>query len=257
MRGQRRLVLAQITHARPHWTENARTRLARRVFVEMGRNAASVARLARRDPGQALGNLRKSGPGRIEDLAGGAVVVSAHLGPWELGPTALARLGVPVWVVVRPVREARLDRLVTRLRTAHGPRLLPRDADARRVRRLLREGAVVVVAADQQPRGRRVAGTFLGRPAWIPTGPALLARAADVPIVPMVVRRSGPGRHELRVGQPIPLDRRMPRPEAVAAAARAASGALERFVEDDLEQWGSWFHERWKEVPRPCPSDPH
>lgn len=252
MPGQRRLVVAQIAHAWPDLSVGARHRLALGAFVAMGRSALAFARLGRPDPTHALGTVTVTGAESLGALEGGAVVVSAHLGPWELGPTVLAGLvEAPVYVVVRPVREARLDRLVTGVRTAHGPRLLSRDVDARRVRALLRDGAVVVVAADQRPRGRRVAGTFLGRPAWIPGGPAVLARAANVPLVPMVLRRRGPGRQDLAVGVPIRVDRTGPRREAVDRAARAASAALERYVQEDPVQWGSWFHERWKDAP-PC-----
>jgi len=245
MPGQRRLVTGQIDRVYAERPVRWRRRLARRAFASIARSAVDVARLGRGARRELLGlvvlPLRERLAPFFSDR--GAISIGGHLGAWELVPSVLAALGAPVTVLVRPVREERLDRLVSGLRSAHGAALLRRTNDARAVLRVLRRGQVLAVAADQLPRGRRVRGRLLGLPVELPAGPAALAIAARVPLVPVGVRRAGQ-RHELLVGEPIePAARRTV--EGMEAMMAAYTERLDEWIRSSPEEW-AWFHERWR-----------
>jgi KDO2-lipid IV(A) lauroyltransferase len=252
MPGQRALVQRQIDlvyqDRHPAW----RRRLCRSVFVALGRSAADFARLRRPDRRTLRAVVPVAGEWTHLDRAHaqgrGVVVVSAHYGSWELLPAILAARGYRVAAVVRPNREVRVDRLLCRLRSALGVRLVPRTADARVLVRALRGGAIVVIAGDQRPRGRRMDGRFLGLRAWLPLGPASLAVLSGVPLVTALVRRGLCGRQEIVLGEPMQAPADLDRRAAIGELARRSTDELEREIARDPSQW-AWFHERWKSAP--------
>lgn len=243
---QRRLVRRQLDVVYRDRPVAWRRSLARRVFRELGRSAADVGLLARRDPGPLRRATLLDGTSDTTGVEGGAVVVSAHYGPWELLAAWLSLRGFPTSVVVRPNREARLDALLRRLRGAHGVALVDRG-DGAACRRALRTGRVLVLAGDQRPRGRRTPGHFLGRPAWLPTGPATLADLCSRPLVPMIIRRTGDRDNRVTVG-PVVRSMAPTGRERAVDMTRAACRWLEGEIARDAAQW-AWFHERWPDAP--------
>ena len=129
--------------------------LERRAYVHLGRSLALS--LTAGEWLQRHVELPQELPSLVDDLrSGGALVCSAHLGVWELLPTALAphlperarRLGL---VVYRPLHQRRLNHLVLRRRAASGIRLVPDRGAAPAMRAALRRGGVVGMLPDQRP----------------------------------------------------------------------------------------------------------
>jgi KDO2-lipid IV(A) lauroyltransferase len=251
MRKQRRLVSEQFARAFPEFPAAQRRGLARGVFVEMGRNAADVSRLCRAGRAELLRlvdfpEAELLAP--LLDARRGAVVASAHYGPWELLPSLLAARGARAATVVKPLRETRLDRLLVPLRTAHGVRLLRAGGGVRAALHALRSGEVLFIAADQRTRGRKTAGRFLGRPAWLPAGPASLAVLAQVPLLAAAIRRGRDGRLSLLISPPIAPGVGASRRAVIDGMTERLSRTLEVWIREEPCQW-AWFHERWKAQP--------
>lgn len=129
--------------------------LQRRAYVHLGRSLALS--LTAGEWLQRHVDLPQELPSLVDDLrSGGALVCSAHLGVWELLPTALAphlperarRLGL---VVYRPLHHRRLNHLVLRRRAASGIHLVPDRGAAPAMRAALRRGGVVGMLPDQRP----------------------------------------------------------------------------------------------------------
>jgi KDO2-lipid IV(A) lauroyltransferase len=251
MRKQRRLVSEQIAHAFPELPAAQRRGLVRGVFVELGRNAADVSRLCRAVRAELLRLVDFPADELLApllDTRRGAVVASAHYGPWELLPSLLAARGARAATVVKPLRETRLDRLLEPLRTAHGVRLLRAGGGARAALHALRNGEVLFIAGDQRTRGRRTAGRFLGKPAWLPAGPASLAVLAEVPLVAAAIRRGRDGRLSLLIAPPIRPGTGASRRAVIDGMTERLSQTLEVWIREEPCQW-AWFHERWKAQP--------
>ncbi len=169
----------------------------------------------------------------------GALLITAHLGCWELlGAWLAARLDRPA-VVTTTVRNPAVDRLLQDRRRAVGLDPLPREAGIRPVLRALARGAIVGVLVDQNVRAPGSDLAFLGRPAPTALGPFRLAARRGVPLVPAVVVRVQ-GRWLVRHAAPI-----WPRPgqEAAALAVRC-NEVLSRWIVSHPEQW-VWYHDRW------------
>lgn len=186
-----------------------------------------------------------SGADHLDELAGGVISVTAHVGNWELAGRLLAgRSGRHTHVVVAADapelhRWVRRDgdgmRFVPRLRPAVGLELLA----------ALRRGEVVAMQGDRALGTRGdVAIPFFGRPAPFPLGPFLLARAAGVPIVSAFCVLEGDRRYAIHVGKPMRVER-----GEEEAAARRWVGALEDVVREYPTQWFNFF-DLWNGVPR-------
>ena len=142
----------------------------------------------------------------------GVLLVTAHIGPWETA-THFGASKAPRRIHI--VREKEIDpkaqEFVESLLARSGNRFVTHFAGedltlALELAKSLREGDVVALQCDR-PRagGRCVNARLFGRPITLPEGPAALARAADVPILPVFHFRDG--RFRIRTARMAP-DRR-------------------------------------------------
>jgi KDO2-lipid IV(A) lauroyltransferase len=181
-----------------------------------------------------------------EALAGGrgAIVLTAHLGNWELGGRLMARRHArPTHVVLSTEQDAALEGYlrvgapgVTFVTRRQATAALPLWA-------ALRRNEVVAMQVDRAAGGRGDAmAPFFGAPAAFPLGPFLLARASGAPIVPAFCPMTDDGRYRVVVEPAI----RVGRGEEPAALA-AVIGALERMVARHPTQWFN-FYDVWGEA---------
>ena len=174
----------------------------------------------------------------------GFVLVTAHMGAWEMGsmvPASQERRRVHV------VREAETDpraqEFIARLIQSRGgdfytthfaadPQLGVTLLDA------LRQGEIVALQGDR-PRcgGRVVEATLFGHPYPMPVGPAVLARAAEVPIVPVFIFREGRLRYRCVLRPPIHVDQGRDRQKGAEEAMRRFAGELEQAIRREPHQW--------------------
>ena len=234
---------ASFPAATPHWVRDT----ARACYRHFGREAALLMggppRIER-----ALSRVVDEaglGPRLLAAVAerGGAVVVSGHLGNWELGAAAVRALGVRVTTVVQRQRGA-FGRRLGELRARLGLDVLDRDAAARPALDALRSGRILALVADQHTRLGSAPIDFLGRPAWTSLAPARLCLAADVPLFFAALVRDPSG---YRIVHEEIDDRRSGAGADPVEVTKGWVRVLEREIEQRPEQY-FWFHRRWKRV---------
>lgn len=182
----------------------------------------------------------------------GWIGVSGHLGNWEL----MASWGASLpgsragHVIAKRLPNPHLNAIVHEARQRLGLETLYRDDPPTQVVRKLKEGCRLGIVPDQDvPSLPGVFIDFMGHPAYTPTGPARLALAADVPLIPMAFLRKKNGKGFLVVHEdPILPDRSRPRREEILRLTQAWSRALENMIHEHKDQW-AWFHRRWRTTP--------
>jgi lauroyl/myristoyl acyltransferase len=194
---------------------------------------------------------------RVAGAAKGFVLVTAHVGHWEVGsrlaPTGLRR---KVHVVraeeIDPDAQEFLRRL---LRDGGGDSFefhFTRAEDPSLGARLLlalRRGEVVALQGDRgRPGQRAVEVTLFGRPHAAPLGPAALARAAEVPILPVFVFRRGRSRSLVSFHPPIEVRRSADRTEDHRLATAEIVRAVESAIRREPHQWFC-FRDLWGRRP--------
>lgn len=152
----------------------------------------------------------------------GAILATVHLGNVDLVAQVARARGFPVTIPVEPLRPSALFALVSRLRSAHGIRLVPIDGAAfGEVGAVLRRGEVVGLVVDRDAAGSSESLPFFGRSARLSIAPVLLALRYGAPILPVRCQRLSGGRYLAEVGAPID------RASAGSTRARARAMALE------------------------------
>ncbi|HEU4785844.1 MAG TPA: lysophospholipid acyltransferase family protein, partial [Gemmatimonadaceae bacterium] len=175
----------------------------------------------------------------------GLIIVTGHLGNWELGGAYIAARGLPIDAVARHMANPLFDRYLTRTRQRIGMSVVHDEEAVRRVPRSLRGGRAVAFLVDQGAVG--LASTwvpFFGRYAKTPRGPAVFALRLDAPIVFGVALRRPSGRFQLSF-EHIEARDTGDREADVDRIVADYTAALERWVRRAPEQY-FWHHRRWK-----------
>jgi phosphatidylinositol dimannoside acyltransferase len=166
----------------------------------------------------------------------GLVVVTAHMGSFEVGIAALKREVPRVHVVFRRDSAGRFERQRAALRNRLGVVEVPVDEGWTlwmRLRDALLAGEAVVLQADRVMPGQKGRPVpFLGGMMLLPTGPAKLAAMTGAPIVPVFTIRAPSGRVRVMIEPPIVVS---PGEDEIALGKIAA--VLERYVKTYPEQW--------------------
>ena len=171
------------------------------------------------------------------------VMVTAHLGSWEM---ALMAAGVRLGkggALMRRVDNPFVERLVRWTRVAPGP-LLDKQGGAAAAAAELEQGGIVALLLDENAGYKGTWVNFLGRQASTHKTAALLsARTASPILVGAAVRRPG-GRYLYRLACIEPASS----PESITAVTQHITTILERWIREDPLQW-RWIHWRWKTRP--------
>jgi len=264
---RREVALRQVAAAFPGRGEAWVRGVVEACYRHYGREAAALARLSRVDPerlaGATAGTEQLAGALAAGERppagrpGGGRIVVTGHLGNWELAGAVVAGLGYPVVAVVKPQANRRFDRRVEALRRRLGIETVPMAAAGRRLPAALAEGAVVALVADQDAGSRGVFVPFLGRPASTFRGPARLALREGVPLLFGKLVRDTAGGPDAGPDPGAPAGYRMaaeeverpePGPGAEEELTRRWTSRLEEAVRERPGQY-FWFHRRWKTRP--------
>lgn len=248
LRSRNRIALRNLRMALPERSDEEIRRIARDCWRHYARSIFEYLRTIEEPPDAIAARYSFEGPhaALFEDVRrNSAIIVTAHIGNWEMAASLLAGLDRDVRIVARPLDNPRIDRRLLRARTRAGVTIVDRRRAARNLMRALESGGIVVMVADQAVKPREGALVpFLGRPAWTTTAPARLALRFDVPIwcVYSVPHADG---LRLLVDPPI-RPRDLPEGErtieALTARMNEQIGARVRAMP---ELW-LWMHDRWK-----------
>ena len=181
----------------------------------------------------------------------GVLLVTAHLGNWELGCARLARLGLQGAVVGYRKPRDPTARWLEDVRRTYGVTTLPQATPARALLERLARGEALGLLADLEVR--RLAGAFVpffGRPALTMTAPAALARARGIPLLPLrcVAREGGRGPYRLAFEPPLAIAPGLSRRESTLELTGRLNALFERWIREAPEQW-AWYQRRWRTRP--------
>jgi lauroyl/myristoyl acyltransferase len=218
----------------------ARERLARAAFESYHRFAREYLEQRALDPAALDARFRFHGMERLYDALSdgrGAVISAPHVGNWELGGLAMARLGFRVHVVTGVQFHPNVTGLARRLKERARIRVSsPLDGFVPLVR-TLREGGLVVLLTDGDIYVRSLPVQLFGQTVAFPAGPALLARRAGAPMVFAHTERRADVPHHVffdGVERPRPD---LPLRDDLRRLTALAARALERAIAEHLDQW--------------------
>jgi len=240
----RRVAERNLSFAMPE--ENA-GRIVDGVFRSIARLLVAFAKFPAIARGNAGEWIRCEGAEHFDDAlrAGrGVLFATAHLGNWELSAFAHALLTGPMNVVVRPLDNPLIDRMVERRRALSGNRLISKRDIARPILKALAANQAVGILIDQNSStDSGVFVDFFGMPACSGAGFAKLAARSGAAVIPgFALWSEVERRYVLRFHPPVPMTGDAARDTA------ALQKKLEEIVRAHPDQW-LWIHRRWKTRP--------
>lgn len=171
--------------------DSEKQRLSKNLFTHMALNTVDFLRFPYyRYPTELM---EIEGLNLLKDLYGegnGVILVSLHLGNWEVGGMLLAQFGFAVSVVTESIRPQkslfkrdRIANLYRKCREGIGLKTIPLEQGGIRELRALTRGEILVLLADRDISGSGIEVEFFGIRGKVPKGPAILAVRTGAPIV--------------------------------------------------------------------------
>ena len=128
-----------------------------------------------------------NGIGHLDDVlkrGRGGIIVTAHIGNWELGAVLLSTLGYPLMAVALPHKERPVNNLFNRQREAKGVTVVPTSVALRRCTEQLKENKFIALVADRDFGTSGFVVDFLVRIMLVPTGPATFSLKSGALTIP-------------------------------------------------------------------------
>lgn len=220
-------------------------------FYKFARNWCDIMFMSRLS-GDRLHALisRSSSSGPMDEAlaAGtGAILISPHLGNWELGGLGLADLGYPVNVMTFREPDERFNRSREQLRNQRGIRFIYVDRDDASPLAIieavnaLRRNEVLCLLGDRDGSSNTIELPFFGRQTRVPAGAAYLALATGAPVIPVFVVLEQ-GHYATVMEQPVFFHgRHGHNSEAIQEGMAAVLSVFEQYIRRYPDQWYNFF----------------
>ncbi len=253
----RRVGMRNLALAFPEKSPHEQARILRGEFTSLGRQLAEVCHF----PGYTLSNVSKvvvydgfENYERALARGKGVLFLTAHFGAWELSAFTHSMHGHPMHVVMRPMDNIYLDRMIRHYRTMHGNTMLDKDDFGRGLLSAIKNRGVVGILMDTNmtpPQGIFV--DFFGMPACTASGLAKIALRTDAAVVPgFTIWDPALGKYRLRFDPAVSLIRSGDDDADIAANTQLFTKIIEDYVRRYPDQW-LWIHRRWKTRPEGQP----
>jgi KDO2-lipid IV(A) lauroyltransferase len=229
-----------------------RERLVRSAWLQLLRVSVDTERLFLRVPPERLRerfDVHTSSEAQAVFAARrGCLVVSPHLGNWEVPLAILPQLGLhPAYGVAKPPKNRFLSQAVQASRERRGVRILSRKGAMAAAPAILKAGGTIALVIDQRTSGRALLVPFFGRLARCERAPAVLLKRQRVPIViSSCLQAARPLHYRLEFGEVLHPDE-WARCEVEEIVLRVNLG-FERLIRAHPEQY-IWIHDRYKDTP--------
>jgi phosphatidylinositol dimannoside acyltransferase len=175
----------------------------------------------------------------------GVVLLTSHLGNWEIGGRAIAEVGKKIHLVYSPDSIDIFDRQRERMRgdeSVQGLGLRAGGFSSLRLYRLLEEGELVALQGDRLLFDRGTSVPFFGSLARFPQGPIRLAQLSGSPVVPIFIPMKGYKAYEIIIEAPLEMDPG----QRIEDNLRRVTSVFERHIGLYRTQWYT-FRPFWDE----------
>jgi len=246
--GQRNLELAF-----PEMSADERDRILRQEYQNLGWLLAEFCLMPKYTASQASRFIRYEGLEnylRARGRGKGVLVLTGHLGAWELSSFYHSLMGYPMGMVIRRLDNPLVDEFVNRIRCLHGNRVIHKDDFARGLIASMRAGETVGILMDTNmtpPQGLFV--PFFGVEACTASGMARVAARTGAAVVPgFLLWEEKEQKYVLHFGEELPVVHTGDAEQDALTNTAVFTAAIERYIRQYPEQW-LWMHRRWKTRP--------
>jgi KDO2-lipid IV(A) lauroyltransferase len=245
--------LRNLELAFPEKSEAERTAILRGVYRSLGWQIGEFCKMSGYTAEQASKFIRYDGLEHYlaaREKGRGVLVLTGHMGAWELSSFYHSLMGYPMSLVIRRLDNPLVDTFVNRIRCLHGNRVIHKDDFARGLLTSMHRGETVGILMDTNmtpPQGVFV--PYFGMEACTASGMARVALHSGAAVLPgFLVWEAAEQRYVLHFGEELALIRTGDTARDIVANTALFTATIEAYVRRYPEQW-LWVHRRWKTRP--------
>ncbi len=202
----RRFVKANLRVILPGSSQAQLRKISRKVFRNFAKYLADFFRLEEIDRQFIDKNIKLENLHYFDQALArkqGVIVLTAHLGNWELGGVVMARLGYPIWAVALPHKNKKVNDFFDAQRSRQGIKVVAMGKAVRSCITEIRNNHMVALVGDRDFTEKGMVVDFFGKPTHFAEGPAALSLMTGAPIVPGFMLRNPDNSFTLRIEKPI------------------------------------------------------
>ena len=170
----------------------------------------------------------------------GALLISAHLGNWELMTRIAKEENIDLCTVYRPANNPYINDLINKLRSQYNALLIKKGTSGiRTIIKSLKQKRTVGMLIDQKTNDG-IELPFFGIDAKTTSAPANIALKYNVPIIPVKFIRTKGINYKVEFFKPIHIELK----DDVYSIMGKINKIFEQWIIENPEQW-FWFHNRW------------
>ncbi|MCX5687057.1 MAG: lysophospholipid acyltransferase family protein [Candidatus Omnitrophica bacterium] len=217
-------------------------KLARKVFRNFGLYLVDFFRMANLSKKDIRKRVKVEG---IENIDGalkqnrGGIILTCHIGNWEMGGVVMAMLGYDVSAVALNHKHKNINDFFIKQREEKGLKVIPINHIMKRCVSALRRKGFLALAGDRDFTNNGEIMDFFGMPTSIPKGPAMFALKTDSPVIPGFFIRRDTFNYSLIFDRPIDLKETpgMGREEIIKEANKKFVASMEKYIRAYPDQW--------------------
>ncbi|MDD5042824.1 MAG: lysophospholipid acyltransferase family protein [Candidatus Omnitrophica bacterium] len=167
----------------------------------------------------------------------GVIVLTAHLGNWELGGVVLAQLGYPFWAVALPHKNKDVDNFFVSQRSRKGVNVIPMGKAVRSCIAALRKNHMLALVGDRDFTEKGLIVDLFGKPMHFPEGPAALSLLTGASIVPGFMLRNPDDSFTLRIEKAVEFTPCGDKEKDLKKIIEIYRETFERYIRTYPDQW--------------------
>jgi KDO2-lipid IV(A) lauroyltransferase len=217
-------------------------KLARKVFRNFGLYLVDFFRMSSLSKEDIKKRVKVEG---IENIDGvlkqnkGGIILTCHIGNWEMGGVVMAMLGYDISAVVLNHKHKNINNFFIKQREEKGLKVIPIDHIMKRCVSALRRKGLLALAGDRDFTNNGIVMDFFGMPTSIPKGPAMFSLKTDSPIIPGFFIRRDSFNYSLIFDKPMYLKETpwMDKDEIMKEANKKFVASMEKYIRAYPDQW--------------------
>ncbi|NLY55326.1 MAG: lysophospholipid acyltransferase family protein [Firmicutes bacterium] len=177
----------------------------------------------------------------------GVIVLSAHMGNYELLLAFMGYLGYPMHIIGVKQSTDWFNEFIVGARELFGCKMLyHKEVTSAQVGEILARNEIVCLVADHHNYGGKARNivNFFGKPVSVPAGPIAFSTRFGAQLVPAYTIREPGGRHRIIIEPPLQLIETGDAAADFQANCELYYQVYERWITQHPDQW-MWSHERW------------
>jgi len=178
----------------------------------------------------------------------GAVLLSIHIGNWEMGGAVIGALGYPVSALVLEHGDKRINDLFVKQRVGNGLKVIPVGIQVKQCFRVLKNNELLAIVGDKDYTSNGEYIDFFGKKAFIPRGPAVLSLRTGAPIVICALTREYNNTFKFKFEEPMRYAPSGDREKDVKAFMEMYIKVFENYIRKYPDQWYA-FRRVWEQAP--------